>query len=33
VLDEAQRGYLLGEELLRPASVIVAQRAEARTQD
>ena len=31
VVDEAQRGYLLGEELLRPASVIVAKRAEARS--
>ncbi|MFY9780962.1 MAG: nucleotide exchange factor GrpE [Candidatus Baltobacteraceae bacterium] len=31
VLDEAQRGYLLGEELLRPASVIVAKRIEARS--
>jgi molecular chaperone GrpE len=31
VLDEAQRGYLLGEELLRPASVIVAKHTEARS--
>ncbi|MGP6157155.1 MAG: nucleotide exchange factor GrpE [Vulcanimicrobiaceae bacterium] len=31
VLDEAQRGYVLGEELLRPASVVVAKRAEARS--
>ena len=25
VLDEAQRGYVIGEELLRPAQVIVSQ--------
>jgi molecular chaperone GrpE len=31
VLDEAQRGYLLGDELLRPASVIVAKHSEARS--
>jgi molecular chaperone GrpE len=28
VLDEAQRGYLLGDDLLRPASVIVAKRVQ-----
>jgi molecular chaperone GrpE len=31
VVDETQRGYLLGDELLRPASVIVAKRTEARS--
>jgi molecular chaperone GrpE len=29
VLEEAQRGYVLGEDLLRPAQVVVSKRARA----